>query len=230
MVEDPPLLTVARNITRPSEAQVAAFRGVPTGNIVDAMDGRGALDYSIKPLIDEQRYAFCGVALTSTNGPDDNLGALAALALAQKGDVMVASAEGFTRSAVTGDLMLGMMKNIGVVAFVTDGMVRDIDGLLKVGVPVYSSGVTPNSPVKNGPGTVGLPIALGGVAIASGDIVVGDRDGVVIVPRARIDQVIARLAQVRTAEAGLEAKVKAGLKVPDAIQALLKSDRTRWVD
>jgi 4-hydroxy-4-methyl-2-oxoglutarate aldolase len=230
MVEDPPLLTVRKTTPRPSAAQVAAFQGMPTGNVVDAMDGRGALDYSIKPLIDDQRYAFLGVALTCTNGPDDNLGALAALAFAQKGDVIVASAEGFTRSAVTGDLMLGMMKNIGVTAFVTDGVVRDIDGLLKVGVPVYSSGVTPNSPVKNGPGSVGLPVAIGGVSISSGDIVIGDRDGVVIVPLARIDAVIARLAQVRTAEAGMEAKVKAGMKVPDAIQALLKSDRTRWVD
>jgi 4-hydroxy-4-methyl-2-oxoglutarate aldolase len=230
MVEDPPLLTVRKNIPRPSAAQVAAFQGMPTGNIVDAMDGRGALDYRIKPLIDSQSYAFLGVALTCTNGPDDNLGALSALAFAQKGDVIVASAEGFTRSAVTGDLMLGMMKNIGVAAFVTDGMVRDIDGLLKVGLPVYSSGVTPNSPVKNGPGSVGLPVAIGGVSIASGDIVIGDRDGVVIVPRERIDAVIARLAQVRTAEAGMEAKVKAGMTVPDAIQALLKSERTRWID
>jgi 4-hydroxy-4-methyl-2-oxoglutarate aldolase len=230
MIEDPPILTVRRKFPRPSETAIAAFRGVPVGNIVDAMDGRGALDYRIKPLVDGPQSFFAGVAVTCTNGPDDNLGTLAVLAVAQKGDVVISSAEGFTGSAVTGDLLLGMMKNVGIVAFVTDGLVRDIDGCLKVGLPVYSTGVSPNSPVKNGPGTVGLPVAMGGVVISPGDIVVGDRDGVVVVPRERIESVTARLAQVRTAEAGLEAKVKAGLQVPDAIKELLKSDRTRYVD
>ena len=81
-----------------------------------------------------------------------------------------------------GDLLLGMMKNRGVVAFVTDGFVRDIPGLRAVGLPCFAAGVTPNSPVRSGPGTVGLPTVVGGVAVGPGDIVVGDQDGVVVVP------------------------------------------------
>jgi len=98
-------------------------------------------------------------------------------------------------------------------------------GVLGVGLPVYCAGVTPNSPVRNGPGTVGLPVVIGGAAVESGDLVLGDRDGVVIVPRGQIGQVLERLADVRAAEAALEAKVKAGLQVPDFIQAILDSDR-----
>jgi 4-hydroxy-4-methyl-2-oxoglutarate aldolase len=89
--------------------------------------------------------------------------------------------------------------------------------------------VTPNSCVRSGPGTVGLPVIVGGVAIESGDIVVGDRDGVVVVPRARLDAVLTRLEAVRKAEAALEAKVAGGLTVPSWIEELLGSERIRWV-
>jgi len=66
--------------------------------------------------------------------------------------------------------MLGMARNLGVAGFVTDGMVRDIIGIQGVGLPVYCAGVTPNSPVRNGPGTVGEPVDIGGLRIESGDI------------------------------------------------------------
>ena len=128
-------------------------------------------------------------------------------------------------TAVTGDLLLGMMKNTGVIAFVTDGFVRDLRGLRSVGLPCYAAGLTPNSPARNGPGTVGLPIVVGGVAVSAGDIVLGDEDGVVIVPAARIEETIARLPAVRAAEADLDAKVKAGLGIPAFIQQLIDSGR-----
>jgi 4-hydroxy-4-methyl-2-oxoglutarate aldolase len=118
-----------------------------------------------------------------------------------------------------------MARNKGVAGFVTDGMVRDVAGILAVGLPVYCAGVTPNSPARNGPARVGLPIILGGVTVESGDIIVGDGDGVVIVPRAKIATVIANLQDVRKAEAALESKVKAGLEVPDFARAILDSER-----
>jgi 4-hydroxy-4-methyl-2-oxoglutarate aldolase len=104
------------------------------------------------------------------------------------------------------------------VAFVTDGCVRDIPGITAVGLPCFAVGVTPNSPAREGPGTVGFPVVVGGVAVATGDIVLGDQDGVVVVPHARIDAVIARLAVVRAAEADLEARVKTGLRVLPGVQ------------
>ena len=150
-----------------------------------------ALDPRVKPIGGVK--PFCGVAVTCDDGPADNLATYASLDVVQPGDVVISTANGFDRVAVIGDLLLGMMKNAGVVAFVTDGSVRDIAGIRAVGLPCYAAGVTPNSPARHGPGTIGFPIVCGGAAVGSGDIVVGDEDGVVVVPFARIEETIGRL-------------------------------------
>ena len=128
---------------------------------------------------------FVGPALTCQTGADDNLAILAALVLAEPGDVIVAAADGFSATAVVGDNVTMMAKNKGVVAIVIDGMARDSYGIVPVGLPVFSRGITPNSCVRSGPGKVGLPIVCGGVAVQPGDVVLGDRDGVVVIPQAR---------------------------------------------
>jgi 4-hydroxy-4-methyl-2-oxoglutarate aldolase len=120
---------------------------------------------------------------------------------------------------------MGMARNRGVKGLVTDGLARDVAGILGVGLPVYCSGLSPNSPARNGPGSVGLPVIVGGVAIESGDIVIGDDDGVVVIPRRAANDVLARLSDVRAAESSLEAKVKAGLEIPDFIRFMLASDK-----
>jgi hypothetical protein len=94
-----------------------------------------------------------------------------------------------------------------------------------VGLPVYCAGVTANSPARNGPGTVGHSVTMGGMTIAPGDIVIGDNDGIVIIPLAHAEAVLDKLKDVKAAEAALEAKVKAGLEVPDFVQKILESDR-----
>jgi 4-hydroxy-4-methyl-2-oxoglutarate aldolase len=122
-----------------------------------------------------------------------------------------------------------MARNRGIVGFVTDGLIRDLIGVLGVGLPVYCAGITANSPARNGPGTVGLPIVIGDVVIHSGDIIVGDRDGVVIVPLDQAQGVLNKLKDVKAAEAGLEAKVKAGLEIPDFVEAIIASDRVEEI-
>ena len=228
MIEDPPLLTVRRNFERPTADQVAAFRDVPTGNIVDAMNGTGAMDYRIKPIAESG--PFVGVAVPCEDGPADNLATFGGVDIAQPGDVIISSTGGFTGAAVIGDLLLGMMKNAGCAAFVTDGLVRDIAGIRAVGLPCYAAGVTANSPVRNGPGTVGLPVVAGGVQIGGGDIVAGDEDGVVVVPFAKVSETIAMLTIVRKAEADLEAKVKDGLRIPDFIQSRIDAGLYNEID
>lgn len=224
MIEDPPLLTIHAAVERPHADTIAAFAGVPTGYVVDALGGRGALDGAIRPL-PGLPAGFCGAILTCACGPADNLALFGAVAAAKPGDVIFASTDAFAAVAVTGDLLLGMAKNAGVVGFVTDGKVRDQAGIRGVGLPVFCAGVTPNSPARNGPGEVGGPIVIGGVTVATGDIAVADEDGVVVVARARAEAVLARLEAVRAAEAALEAKVKAGLVVPDFIRALAEAGR-----
>lgn len=217
MIEDAPKLKVHTPLRRPRAEQVAALQRVPTGHIVDALGGSGAVDYRIKPVVAEQAD-FCGVAVTCSAGPADNLAVIGTLPHLAPGDVIVATSAGHTGCAIVGDLVLGMARNGGAIAFVTDGCVRDIPGIRGVGLPCFAVGVTPNSPAREGPGTVGAPIVLGGVAVATGDVVIGDRDGVVIVPFDRIDAVIETLPKVRAAESDLEARVKGGLKVPEFLQ------------
>lgn len=209
MIEDAPRIRLGDTTRRPSPQQVAALRGAATGHVVDALGGSGGMDYRIKPVVAGQQD-FCGPALICDCGPADNLGLIASLEHARAGDVIVAATAGHTGCAVTGDLVLGMARNIGVVAFVTDGCVRDIPGIRGVGLPCFAVGVTPNSPDRGGPATVGVATVVGGVQVATGDVLIGDADGVVVVPFDRIDACIERLARVREAEAALEAKVKAG--------------------
>jgi 4-hydroxy-4-methyl-2-oxoglutarate aldolase len=228
MIKDPPVLKIRRGFARPSEELLAGFAGIPTGYLVDAMGGRGCLDYRIKPLV-AGSSVMVGPALTCHAGPADNLALFGALHAARRGDILVAATDSFTATAVAGDLLLGMARNRGVAGFVTDGLVRDIVGILAVGLPVYCAGVTANSPARSGPGTIGVPIVLGDVPIAPGDILVGDRDGVVVVPLGEAPSVLAKLGQVKAAEACLDALVRGGLEIPDFVTAIIESDRVEEI-
>jgi 4-hydroxy-4-methyl-2-oxoglutarate aldolase len=229
MLKDPPLLTIRRSFARPPRALVAKLEGAQTGHIVDAMQGRAALDHAIKPL-DPERAEFAGPALTCRTGADDNLAILAALALAEPGDVIVAAADAFSATAVVGDNVTMMAKNKGVAAIVIDGMARDSYGIIPVGLPVFARGITPNSCVRSGPGRVGLPIVCGGVAVQAGDVVVGDRDGAVVIPKGQLERVVAALDEIRRMEQETQAKIRAGMTHLPSIEELLKSDRVAYLD
>lgn len=232
MITDPPLLTVARNFKRPTTRQLEAIATANTGWLVDAQQGRGSLGAPVKPVFphDPKMNRCHGTVLTCFCGPDDNLALAAAVSLAKPGDVIIAATEGFAASGFCGDLVAGMMRNRGIAGLVTDGLVRDIAGLREVGLPVFAAGVNPNSPVRNGPGTVGLPIVLGGRMVSSGDLVFADEDGVVTVPLAQADAILAQLETIKTLEAAMLAKVKAGLDSPPWVEEILRSDRTVYVD
>ncbi len=224
MIEEPPLLRICRNFSRAPLEAMKLFIGAATGHVADAMGGGGALDWRIKPLAGSPA-AFCGIAVTCDAGPSDNLALFAALDVVQPGDVIVAATGGHMAAAVTGDLLAGMALNCGAVAIVTDGAVRDAEGIARTGLPVHCAGISANSPARNGPGTVGLTVVVGGIVVNAGDIVVGDVDGVVIVPKEVAAKVAVRLGDIRKAEAALEAKVKAGLRIPDFVKSLLASGR-----
>ena len=229
MIEDPPLLTVRRPTRRPTPAQIERFAGAPTGNVADCMRGRGALDPSIK-AVTASPAAVCGPALTSFSYPADNLGVSAAVHFAAAGDVLVCANDACDTTALVGDLMCGMMKNRGVAALVTDGMVRDVDGIEAWELPVFSAGVTPNSPARTGPGEIGLPVVLGGQRVDTGDLIVADRDGVVVIPFDMIDEVAERLERVQKLEARAEEGIRGGTSEPGDMADLLASDQVRYVD
>lgn len=227
MIGEPPLLVIAGPHVRPDETILAPFRDTPTSFIADAMGGRAALDWRIKPA--GGIAAFVGAALTCDCGPADNLALCAAVAQCRPGDVLVAATDGYTSTAVVGDLLLGIAKNRGAAAFVTDGLVRDQTDIEALDFACFAMGTTPNSPTRNGPGSVGLPVQCGGVRIASGDLVIGDRDGVVVVPRERIGEIVASLAAIREVEERLLAKVRGGLQQVEFLTELLAGDRIHRV-
>lgn len=230
MIEEPPLLTVKRPTRRPTASQIAAFQNVPTSFVVDAMYGAGALATVIRPL-GSGRDIDCraaGPALTAYTGPGDILAVLAALDSIRDGDVVIAACDAFQGCAAAGDRVIGMAKNNGAIGYVTDGPVRDYAGIVRVGLPVWCTGLTPASPYAKGPGRIGYPVQIGGQQVDTGDMVVADRDGVVIVPFARIDEVIEMLAKVTELETALDAEVEKGLKMPDSIRELLASDQVKY--
>lgn len=162
------------------------------------------------------------MALVADNGPAEILATMGALHICQPGDVIVAAVHGHCNCPAAGDSFCGMMKNKGVAAFVTDGQMRDLDGIVAAGLPAWCAGLSPNSPYSNGPGKVGFGAVVGGRQVESGDIIVADRDGVVVVPHALIEPVIERLESIKVLEAELDAKVQAGYCDMPAIAAMLE--------
>jgi 4-hydroxy-4-methyl-2-oxoglutarate aldolase len=208
MIGDPTKLVMRTTFARLSPAELTPFGGRSTSFVVDAMNGRGALHYTIKPL--DPSSCMVGSALTARAGARDNLAALAALDLIEPGDVLVISTQGFEGTATLGDNMARIAQMRGALGVVTDGMVRDAAEIIALGLPVFCRGVTPNSAFPSGPGEVGLPLAMGEVTIEPGDLIIGDRDGVAVVPRAQLAAVTARLELVAAKEAEMHARLAAG--------------------
>ena len=225
---EPSQLKIRRDFPRPTAAERAAYETAPTGWIVDAQGRRGALPHWIRPLSTATR--FVGTALTVRTRPIDNLAPYAALKFAKPGDVLIVAVDGSDTASVLGDILLGMARNAGIVAAVTDGVVRDIGGINEVGLPTFARGLSPNSPMKDGPGEIGFAVTLGGVVINPGDLVVGDIDGVVVVAREEVGAIGAELAAIAEKERKMEAAVAAGAKYPAWLDDILASTRVRFVD
>jgi 4-hydroxy-4-methyl-2-oxoglutarate aldolase len=227
VIEAPPKLTIKNEFRRPTDTQIAAFQGVPTGFVVDALFGGGALSQNIQPL-GGGRDLSCiaaGPALTAECGAADVLAVFASLKFIRLGDIIVSSFSAHSGCAAGGDGLVGMMKNCGAAGFVTDGPLRDYQGIVAVGLPVWCTGITPASPHMSGPGSVGFPVQIGAQEIENGDMIVGDQDGVVVVPFERLDGVIETLERIRSAEQAQDKRVAGGMRAPDWVEQLLASDQ-----
>lgn len=219
---------VRTKIERAPKSQVDQFAKIPTGNIVDAMGRIGAMDPGIKPVGPGMKFA--GSALTVRIRACDNLVIYKALDLAQPGDVLVIATNNFQGAATWGDLTSMIAKAKGVFGVVTDGMVRDVDGICQVGLPVFARGVTPNSPFKDGQGEVNFAVTCGGIAVRPGDILVGDGDGVVVIPREDWDEVQKGVAKVVEKEHQTVANIQAGKLIPDWVAKTLAERGCTFVD
>lgn len=203
---------IHQSTPRPGEALLQAFRNTPTGQVCDAMDRLGALDWRIKPLSPES--ALCGPALTVRTRPGDNLMVWKAVDVAQPGDVLVIASYGHTVTSTFGEFVVKAARAKGVAGIVCDGMCRDLSGIRATGLPTFVLGASPAAPGKDGPGEIGGRVSCGGVVVEAGDIVVGDEDGVVVVPLADGRAVALALAAVRQKEASMQANLDAGQLIP----------------
>lgn len=179
---------VRRNYPRVSAELVREARALPASILADVYGRRGTVSGRVAALAPDRKVA--GPALTVEVRPGDNLMIHAALAIAAPGDVIVVDGKGDQTCALIGEIMASQAMAIGVAGMVLDAAVRDVEALRAMGFPVFSFGCNPCGPTKRVPGRVNHPISLGGVAVHPGDLVVGDADGVVVIERERVAEMI----------------------------------------
>lgn len=172
---------IRRQIERVPASLVAAARQFQASILADVGGRRGTLHGRIQPLAKSMKIS--GPAVTVEVRPGDNLMIHAALQLAQPGDVIVVDGKGDLSCALTGALMAAHAQKVGVAGFVIDGAVRDTDECARGSFPVFAAGANPNGPLKASGGRINWPISVGGTTVNPGDLIVGDADGVAVIPR-----------------------------------------------
>lgn len=162
-------------------ALLERFKRVPVACISDSMFRMAAGGARLRPM---GVAAMVGQAVTVKTAPGDNLMVHKALSIAREGDVVVVDAGGDLTNAIIGERMIAVAEDRKLAGIIINGAVRDAEALKDCRVPVFAAGVTHRGPYKNGPGEVNYPIAIDGMVICAGDIIVGDEDGFVVIPRA----------------------------------------------
>jgi 4-hydroxy-4-methyl-2-oxoglutarate aldolase len=204
---------------RPPAELVERLRGIASSNLADAM---GRFHFMDPGIVSRSGLQLCGPALTVNSRPGDNLMLHKAIALAEPGDVLVVSTNGNTTSAVFGELLCHAALAARMGGVVVDGALRDVEGLRKLGFPAFSRSVNPGSCDKDGPGEIGVPIACGNTVVMPGDIVAGDADGVVVVPREFAAQVLERVSRLLESEAQRVREIQAGRLLRPEIDETLR--------
>lgn len=194
MLGAPQKLRINKKINRVSSNVFETIGNAPTNFIADALEGKGVLDYRIKSIKPNMRIV--GSAITADCSPGDNLGVLAALDYLQKDDVLMISTSENLNQAVIGDRVASVIKKSKANGIICDGLIRDLDDVLKIDIPCFCRGVTPRSAGSRGPGAVGIPINMGGQNVHTGDLVVADNDGVIVIPQEQISKMLSNLEKV----------------------------------
>lgn len=187
---------------------IARFRDLPVANISDSMSRMTAGGPRLRPL--HAGGVLAGPTLTVKTRPGDNLMVHKAIGTAEPGDIVVVDAGGDLTNAIIGELMIAQMLKRGLGGIVINGAVRDSAAIRAGSFPVYAAGVTHRGPYKDGPGEINVPVAIDGMVIAPGDLVIGDEDGLLCVPYDQMEQVYAAAAAKHAAETKQMAAIEAG--------------------
>ena len=187
---------------------VEAFRSLPVANVSDCMARMTAGGARLRPM--HAGGVLAGPALTVKTRPGDNLMIHKALDLALPGDVIVVDGGGDLTNALIGEIMVGYAKSRGLAGFVINGAIRDHDMIRSGTFAVYAAGVTHRGPYKDGPGEINVPIAIDGMVIEPGDLIVGDADGLLCVPYDDVETVRAAAQRKGVLEAETLKRIAAG--------------------
>ncbi|WP_294240502.1 RraA family protein [uncultured Sphingomonas sp.] len=187
---------------------VSRFAALPVANVSDAMSRMTSGGASLRPM--HAGGVLAGPAVTVKARPGDNLMLHKALDIAEPGDVVVVDASGDLTNALIGELMTAYAESRGIAGIVIWGAIRDAATIRANAFPVFAAGVTHRGPYKDGPGEVNVPIAIEGMVIRPGDLLLGDDDGLVCVPIADAEQVLKTASAKHTAETAQMEKIRRG--------------------
>jgi RraA family protein len=171
-----------------------------------------------------------GTAFTVKTAPGDNLMVHKALTLAKEGDVIIVDSCGNKSRALIGGIMCRLAKEKGLAGMVIDGLIRDSNDIWELGLPVYAYGTSPGGPYKEGPGEINTTISCAGVVVEPGDVVIGDDDGLVIVPQRNAETILLRTRKKKAHERDLSLKIETGRVDYSWIDELLKNKGCEFVD
>jgi 4-hydroxy-4-methyl-2-oxoglutarate aldolase len=174
---------------RPDTATLARLAQLGAATVYEANGQKGALDAGLKPL--DPTSTLAGRAVTLDLAPADNWYVHLALLECGSGDVLVVDAKGFLEAGPWGDVLTAAAQERGLAGLVIDGAVRDSQDIIASGFPVFARGLSIKGTTKVVPGKINVPITVGGVVVAPGDVIVGDADGLVRVPAAEVTTALA---------------------------------------
>ena len=204
---------------RLADALLARFRGMASANIADAMGRFNFMDPGIQS---RSKLPLCGLAITVNARPADNLMIHKALQVASAGDIVVVATGGNTTNAVFGELMCNTAVAAKLGGIVVDGAIRDVDGITALKFPAFSRSVSPGACDKDGPGEINVPISCGNAVVMPGDIIVGDADGVAVIPAAHASEVLDEVARIMDREKKRVAEIRGGMPFKAEIDEQLK--------
>lgn len=210
------------DIERASAEDVARIARYAAANVSDGLNKFYTMDCGIRQMTPGNK--MCGTAVTVKVRSGDNLMLHKAIGLCRPGDVLVVETQRGFGYAVSGELMHTSMKGLGIAGLVVDGCVRDIEESRQLDFPIFARGTVCGAGDKAGPGEINFPVACGGVVVRPGDIVLGDADGVVVVPKEDIEAVIAGVDKKLAAEAKRHEGFKQGIFLKNDVDALLEKN------
>lgn len=211
---------IKRDIIRVAPEWVKQAAEFQAAILADVAGRRGTLHGRVKPLASTMKVA--GPAITVEVRPGDNLAIHAALAIAQPGDVIVVDGKGDISCALIGEIMSTQAEASGIAGIIIDGAVRDADALRENGFPVFSAGLNPCGPTKSVAGRVNYPTSVAGAAIQPGDLIIGDVDGVAVLPREAVPALLELAQKKLDAETQRIAAIRDGdIRAPWLEKALL---------